>query len=80
MKKRDFLELRNNLIAFSAIFYKVGDTNRNEYRLAKQAEYALEELYSDLRACRNELCLKCGDYTMAHKGACDGCRWKDMGD
>lgn len=80
MKKRDFLELRNNLGAFSAIFYKVGDTNRNEYRLAKQAEYALEELYSDLRACRNELCQRCGDYKLAHKGACDGCRWKDMGD
>lgn len=80
MKKQDFLELRNNLIAFSAIFYKVGDTNRNEYRLAKRNEYALEELYSDLRLCRNELCLRCGNYKEAHKGACDGCRWKDMGD
>lgn len=40
----------------------------------------LEKLRSDLRLCRNELCLKCGDYKLAHKGACDGCRWKDMGD
>lgn len=24
----------------------------------------------------NELCLKCGSYKLAHKGACDGCRWK----
>lgn len=40
----------------------------------------LEKLRRDLRDCRNELCLKCGDYKMAHKGACDGCRWKDMGD
>ena len=24
---------------------------------------------------RNELCLKCGRYHEAHKGACDGCRW-----
>lgn len=30
-----------------------------------------------LRDCKNELCLKCGDYKMRHKGACDGCRWKD---
>jgi hypothetical protein len=26
---------------------------------------------------RNELCLKCGRYREAHKGACDGCRWKE---
>ncbi len=40
----------------------------------------LNDLRRDLRDCRNELCLKCGDYKMAHKGACDDCRWKDMGD
>lgn len=40
----------------------------------------LERLRRDLKDCRNELCLRCGDYKMAHKGACDGCRWKDMGD
>lgn len=80
MKKQDFLELRNDLIAFAAIYNKCGETIRKEYRLATRSEYALEELYSDLRACRNELFLKCGDYTEAHKGACDDCRWKDMGD
>lgn len=37
-------------------------------------------LSRDLKDCRNELCLRCGDYKLAHKGACDGCRWKDMGD
>lgn len=31
---------------------------------------------SDFRDCRNELCLKCGDYTQKHLGACDGCRWR----
>lgn len=40
----------------------------------------LERLRSDLRLCRNELCLRCGNYKLAHKGACDDCRWKDMGD
>ena len=34
------------------------------------------DLKRNLKDCRNELCLKCGDYRMAHKGACDGCRWK----
>lgn len=33
----------------------------------------------DLKDCRNELCLRCGNYKQKHLGACDGCRWKDMG-
>ena len=33
---------------------------------------------SDFRDCRNELCLKCGNYKQAHNGACDGCRWRDV--
>lgn len=36
-----------------------------------------KRLKSDLKDCRNELCLKCGDYKQSHLGACDGCRWKD---
>ncbi len=31
---------------------------------------------ADIKDMRNELCLKCGDYKNAHKGACDGCRWR----
>lgn len=31
----------------------------------------------DFRDCRNELCLKCGEYARRHLGACDGCRWRD---
>jgi hypothetical protein len=37
----------------------------------------VERLQSDNKRLRNELCLKCGSYEMAHKGACDGCRWRD---
>ena len=29
-------------------------------------------------ADRIEACLKCGKYTQAHKGACNGCRWREM--
>lgn len=47
-----------------------------EMTLAKE----IIRLSRDLKDCRNELCLKCGDYKLAHKGACDGCRWKNMGD
>lgn len=45
-------------------------------KLAKE----IIRLSRDLKDCRNELCLKCGNYKLAHKGACDDCRWKDMGD
>ena len=34
----------------------------------------------ELRDCRNELCLKCGQYKEAHKGACDGCRYRKGGE
>ncbi len=23
-----------------------------------------------------EACLKCGNYTLAHEGSCNGCRWR----
>jgi len=46
------------------------------YRLTQAAD-VIEELCAELRMCRNELCLKCGNYHNAHKGACDGCRWKE---
>lgn len=32
----------------------------------------------EIDALRNELCLKCGNYTLAHEGACNGCRWREM--
>lgn len=46
----------------------------------REAAEAIEKLLYELRLCRDELCLQCGDYKLAHKGACDGCRWKDGGD
>ncbi len=42
-------------------------------RLEKEHE-ALKAKYE---RCRNELCLRCGQYKMAHKGACDGCVFKE---
>ena len=30
----------------------------------------------DFRDCRNELCLKCGQYQTRHLGSCNGCRWE----
>ena len=37
----------------------------------------IEWLHSELYACANELCLRCGDYKEEYRGACDGCRWKE---
>ena len=36
----------------------------------------IEKLAADCKALINELCQYCGKYKQAHKGACDGCRWK----
>ncbi len=36
----------------------------------------IEAQAKEIDALRNELCLKCGNYTMAHEGACNGCRWR----
>lgn len=38
----------------------------------------LREQNAQLSDARNELCQRCGRYHEAHKGACDGCRWKEM--
>lgn len=36
----------------------------------------IEAQAKEIDAMRNELCLKCGNYTLAHEGACNGCRWR----
>lgn len=46
--------------------------------LYDEAADAIDALSSELRLCRNELCIRCGNYTNRHKGACDDCRWKDV--
>lgn len=37
-----------------------------------------DKLRKELRWCKNELCLTCGDYKQSYLGACDGCRWYVM--
>ena len=39
---------------------------------------ALADTKTELNMCRDELCLRCGDYKQRHLGACDGCRWKEV--
>ena len=45
--------------------------------LAEAAD-RIEAQAKEIDALRNELCLKCGNYTVAHEGACNGCKWRDM--
>lgn len=42
-------------------------------------EAEIVHLKNELKTCRNELCLRCGNYKNSHLGACDGCRWKNGG-
>lgn len=35
----------------------------------------LKRIQIELADCRNELCLRCGQYKQRHNGACEGCRW-----
>ena len=43
--------------------------------LAEAADL-IEAQAKEIDALRNELCLKCGNYMLAHEGACNGCRWR----
>jgi len=46
--------------------------------LVRDIKARIADLNSDLKDCRNELCLKCGNYKQKHLGACDGCRWENI--
>ena len=46
---------------------------RNHVMLMEEKD--IDKIERDLRDCRNELCLRCGDYKQRHNGACNGCRW-----
>jgi len=41
------------------------------------AHAEISRLRAENRTLRNELCLKCGSYREAHRGACGGCRWRN---
>lgn len=55
---------------------EVQETLARVRKLIVEAKADHDRLVSELRDCRNELCLKCGQYKQRHLGACDGCRWR----
>ena len=40
----------------------------------------IRRLQSEVMHCWNELCLKCGSYKEAHRGACNDCRYRHGGE
>ena len=40
----------------------------------------IKRLQSELKNCRNEFCLKCGNYHQSYAGACDWCRYRRNGE
>ena len=40
----------------------------------------IRRLQSELKNCRNELCLECGNYHQSYAGACDWCRYRRGGE
>ena len=51
--------------------------NQRLRKINEKLQSQLTESQREGRDARNELCNKCGRYHEAHKGACDGCRWKE---
>ncbi len=52
--------------------YRIGEL----LDLVDSLKARVESLKTDLKDCRNELCLRCGQYKTAHLGSCNGCRWR----
>ena len=78
IKKEDAVE------AVWRILNGMGISQKHNDRLVEEVDAVLDEYQTedvvigrDFRDCRNELCLKCGNYKQKHLGACDGCRWKE---
>lgn len=44
----------------------------------EEAADLIEAQVKEIDALRNELCMKCGNYTLAHEGACGVCKWREM--
>jgi len=56
------------------------DTNTRLVKVVESLQAQLAKSQRRAQDARNELCQRCGRYKEAHKGACDGCRWKENSD
>ena len=69
----DYKEIREDLV-YMAEYGKINASTITPLLL--EAAKVIEQLVKERDALRNELCLRCGEYTEAHNGACNGCRWR----
>ena len=89
MNERDMRGIMNDQDLVSAITGNTGDSGwRHMVPQVDSSDFPTQWVPSEIEcsiidaqakeidALRNELCLKCGKYTLAHEGACDGCRWR----
>lgn len=60
--------------------YKLLSTTLREFLECNEIPYKSADVVhgSDFRDCRNELCLRCGQYKTSHLGSCKGCRWEKI--
>ena len=77
---RDAGEAIEELIAMAERYQRGMEQWADEAaNIQSSKENEIARLNSELRDCRNELCLECGKYKRRHIGACDGCRWMEVG-
>lgn len=78
-KRKELLELinlRNRVHAQRDEITRLQTAYLEKVAALDSLKARVESLKTDLKDCRNELCLRCGQYKTAHLGACEGCRWK----
>lgn len=79
----DYIKREDAVEAVWRILNSMGYSQKHNDRLVEEVDAVLGEYDADVapgrdfRDCRNELCLRCGQYRQRHLGACDGCRWRN---
>ena len=71
-------ELHDVLEAIPSVDIVERERYESMERTVRHLSFTITKMGCDLRDCRNELCLRCGEYKTKHLGSCDDCRWKDM--
>ena len=55
-------------------YKQVAEMNAKLDKVKKAVEFVAAAMHD----MKNDLCALCGRYKMAHEGACDVCRWRDV--
>lgn len=79
----EYIERQTAVEAVWQILNGMGISQKHNDRLVEEVDAVLDDCTTedmvsgrDFRDCRNELCLRCGNYRQKHMGACNGCRWR----